>query len=59
MMRFAQEAARYFPDAEIVEMHHAAKKDKPSGTAQETATRMDAQRRSRTDRFTACACRAR
>ena len=40
MMRFSQEAARYFPDAEIVEMHHAGKKDKPSGTARETATRM-------------------
>ncbi len=41
MMRFAQEAARYFPDAEIVELHHAGKKDKPSGTARETATRME------------------
>jgi 4-hydroxy-tetrahydrodipicolinate reductase len=37
MMRFAQEAARFFPKAEIIEMHHAAKKDKPSGTARETA----------------------
>jgi 4-hydroxy-tetrahydrodipicolinate reductase len=41
MMRFAQEAARYFPDAEIVELHHAGKKDKPSGTARETAARME------------------
>jgi 4-hydroxy-tetrahydrodipicolinate reductase len=41
MMRFAQEAARFFPDAEIVELHHAAKKDKPSGTARETATRIE------------------
>ncbi len=41
MMRFAQEAARFFPDAEIVEMHHAGKKDRPSGTARETATRME------------------
>lgn len=40
MMRFAQEAAQYFHDAEIVETHHAAKKDKPSGTARETAARM-------------------
>jgi 4-hydroxy-tetrahydrodipicolinate reductase len=40
MMRFSQDAARYFPDAEIVELHHAGKKDKPSGTARETATRM-------------------
>ncbi|HTA56274.1 MAG TPA: dihydrodipicolinate reductase C-terminal domain-containing protein [Candidatus Acidoferrales bacterium] len=37
MMRFAQEAARFFPDAEIIELHHSAKKDKPSGTARETA----------------------
>ena len=41
MMRFAREAARFFPDAEIVEMHHAGKKDKPSGTARETATRIE------------------
>jgi 4-hydroxy-tetrahydrodipicolinate reductase len=41
MMRFAQEAARFFPDAEIVELHHAAKKDKPSGTARETAARIE------------------
>ncbi len=41
MMRFAQQAARYFPDAEIVELHHAGKKDKPSGTARETAARME------------------
>jgi 4-hydroxy-tetrahydrodipicolinate reductase len=37
MMRFAQEAARFFPKAEIIELHHSAKKDKPSGTARETA----------------------
>ncbi len=37
MMRFAREAARFFSGAEIVEMHHAGKKDKPSGTALETA----------------------
>lgn len=41
MMRFAQEAARYFPDAEIVEFHHPAKKDAPSGTARETAARIE------------------
>jgi 4-hydroxy-tetrahydrodipicolinate reductase len=40
-MRFAQEASRFFPDAEIVELHHAAKKDKPSGTARETAARIE------------------
>ncbi|MGC2405968.1 MAG: dihydrodipicolinate reductase C-terminal domain-containing protein, partial [Candidatus Cybelea sp.] len=37
MMRFAQEAARFFPKAEIIELHHPGKKDKPSGTARETA----------------------
>jgi 4-hydroxy-tetrahydrodipicolinate reductase len=40
MMRFAQEAARYFDSAEIVEMHRAEKKDMPSGTALLTAERM-------------------
>lgn len=42
MMRFAQEAAHFFDEAEIVEMHHPAKKDKPSGTARETARRIEA-----------------
>jgi 4-hydroxy-tetrahydrodipicolinate reductase len=37
MMRFAQEAAQYFPRAEIVELHNEAKKDAPSGTARMTA----------------------
>ncbi len=37
MMRFAAEAARYFVDAEIIEMHHPAKLDSPSGTAVKTA----------------------
>ena len=37
MMRFARQAARFFPSVEIVEMHHDGKKDKPSGTALETA----------------------
>jgi 4-hydroxy-tetrahydrodipicolinate reductase len=37
MMRFAAEAAQYFPRAEIVELHSEAKKDAPSGTAAATA----------------------
>lgn len=37
LMKFAKEAAKYFPDAEIIEMHHADKKDAPSGTALATA----------------------
>jgi 4-hydroxy-tetrahydrodipicolinate reductase len=42
MMRFAQEAARFFPNIEIVEMHHDRKKDAPSGTALLTAARISA-----------------
>ena len=37
MMRFAAEAAAFFPRAEIVELHNEAKKDAPSGTARATA----------------------
>jgi 4-hydroxy-tetrahydrodipicolinate reductase len=37
MMRFAAEAARHLPRAEIVEMHHETKLDAPSGTARATA----------------------
>jgi 4-hydroxy-tetrahydrodipicolinate reductase len=37
MMRFAADAARYLPRAEIVELHGDAKKDAPSGTARATA----------------------
>lgn len=37
MMKFAQMAARWMPDVEIVEMHHNAKLDAPSGTARRTA----------------------
>ena len=40
MMRFAEEAAKAFPRAEIVELHHEAKRDAPSGTAKTTAARM-------------------
>jgi 4-hydroxy-tetrahydrodipicolinate reductase len=40
MMRFAAEAARHLERAEIVELHHAAKVDAPSGTAKLTAERM-------------------
>lgn len=37
MMKFAQEAARYFNQAEILEYHHSDKIDAPSGTALTTA----------------------
>jgi 4-hydroxy-tetrahydrodipicolinate reductase len=40
MMRFATEAARYLPRAEIVELHHETKRDAPSGTARATAERL-------------------
>ena len=37
LMKFAQEAAHYFPNAEVIEMHHADKRDAPSATAIATA----------------------
>lgn len=40
MMRFATEAARHMDAAEIIELHHADKLDKPSGTAARTAALM-------------------
>jgi 4-hydroxy-tetrahydrodipicolinate reductase len=40
MMRFAEEAARTMPRAEIIELHHETKLDAPSGTAKATAERM-------------------
>jgi 4-hydroxy-tetrahydrodipicolinate reductase len=40
MIRFAAEAARSFPRAEIVELHADTKRDAPSGTAAATAAAM-------------------
>ena len=40
MMRFAELAAPYFETAEIIEFHHDAKIDSPSGTAMATVERM-------------------
>ncbi len=40
MMRFAAEAARHMDAAEIIELHHDAKLDAPSGTAARTAQLM-------------------
>jgi 4-hydroxy-tetrahydrodipicolinate reductase len=37
MMRLAEDAARYLPRTEIVELHAETKKDAPSGTAKATA----------------------
>jgi 4-hydroxy-tetrahydrodipicolinate reductase len=36
-MRFAQIAAPYYPSVEVIELHHPAKADAPSGTAIRTA----------------------
>jgi 4-hydroxy-tetrahydrodipicolinate reductase len=44
MQRFAEQAIRYLPDAEIIELHHPDKPDAPSGTAMTTARRMAAAR---------------
>lgn len=40
MMMFARQAAKYFDNAEIIELHHNQKKDAPSGTAIKTAAMM-------------------
>jgi 4-hydroxy-tetrahydrodipicolinate reductase len=40
MMRYAADAAKVLPHAEIIELHHERKLDAPSGTANETARRM-------------------
>ena len=42
MMRFAEMAAPWFESAEVIELHHDAKIDAPSGTAMLTAERMAA-----------------
>ena len=40
LMQFAAQAAKYFPNVEIIELHHDKKKDAPSGTAIKTAELM-------------------
>ena len=40
MMHFAEQAARFFESAEIIELHHPNKVDAPSGTATVTAQRI-------------------
>jgi 4-hydroxy-tetrahydrodipicolinate reductase len=42
MMQFAQQAARHMARAEVIELHHDTKIDKPSGTAARTASLMQA-----------------
>ena len=40
MMEFARQAARYFDNVEVIELHHDQKVDAPSGTARTTAEMM-------------------
>ena len=44
LQRFAEQAARFFPAAEVIELHHEAKADAPSGTSLATAQRMSSAR---------------
>lgn len=44
LQQFAEAAARHLPHAEVVELHHDAKADAPSGTALTTAGRIAAAR---------------
>lgn len=44
MMKFAQMAAKYLPNVEIIEIHHNKKIDAPSGTALKTAEMIAAAR---------------
>lgn len=44
MMRFAEQAGRFFESAEVIELHHAGKVDAPSGTAIRTAAMISAAR---------------
>lgn len=46
MMKFSQQAARFFESVEIVELHHPDKADAPSGTARRTAELIADARRS-------------
>jgi 4-hydroxy-tetrahydrodipicolinate reductase len=44
LLRASAEFAKHFPAVEIIELHHDRKRDAPSGTALETARRMDESR---------------
>ena len=37
LMKYAQDAAKYLPDVEVIELHHNRKADAPSGTAVKTS----------------------
>jgi 4-hydroxy-tetrahydrodipicolinate reductase len=47
MMKFAQMAAKHFPDVEIIEQHHDGKLDAPSGTGIKTAEMIAKERKSK------------
>lgn len=51
MMRMAEIAAPHFQTAEVIEFHHNAKKDAPSGTAMMTAQRIEAAKAKATSSF--------
>lgn len=38
MMKYSKDAAKYLPNAEVIELHHDGKLDAPSGTAIKTAS---------------------
>lgn len=38
MIKYAQDAVKYLPDVEIIELHHDRKEESPSGTAMQTAS---------------------
>lgn len=42
LARFCREALRFFPDVEVVEFHHAQKRDRPSGTARQLQAVLEA-----------------
>ena len=46
MMKYAQDAAKYFPNTEVIELHHDRKADAPSGTAIKTANLLAESRKS-------------
>ena len=46
MMQFSAKAAKYFESVEIIELHHPAKVDAPSGTAARTADLINKSRKS-------------
>ena len=46
MMKYSQDAIKYFPHAEVIELHHDGKVDAPSGTAIKTANLLTESRNS-------------